>query len=158
MSKRDEINKLADECAEKGIALTATYMVEQAKDEKKYPKLNEHLWQAKEAVLAQEARIARAHKLIMHLNVTTGDGITTRMFVHTQGVTGYQPLNSVVNNPDLAKAKLQELTADISRARGRLRGFRAALPDDLGAEIDEALEQAEKRAAAAVGERVEAAA
>ena len=153
MSKRDEINKLMQQCEADGKSLTATMIVEAAKNETEYPALNKHLWQPSEALLAQEARITRAHRLLIQLNVTTGDGITTRMFVHTRGVPGYQALNSVVNRPDLALAKLRELTASIASARGRLRSFRAALPEPISDEIDEALERAEAKAQAAIAER-----
>jgi hypothetical protein len=102
-----------------------------------------------------EARLTRAHRLLISIKVTTEAGITTRMFVHTRGTDGYQSLKSVSNNPDLAATKLGELTADIGRARARLRAFRAAIPDDIGDEIDEALETAENKAAAAAAERAQ---
>jgi hypothetical protein len=153
MSKRNEIEKLMTECEAKGVTLTATYMVERARDEAEFPALNKHLWQVDEAILAQEARVSRAHRLLVTLHVTTGEGVTTRLLMHTRGTTGYQPVATVTGNPDLAATKLKQLTEDIGRARARLRAFQSALPEDVTEGIDEALEQAETRAAAAIQSR-----
>ena len=153
MSKRDEINKLMDDCTTKGINLTGPYMVEAAQNAETYPALHEYLWAPSDAVLAAEARLTRAHRLLLAINVTLGDGVTTRHFMHVRGSTGYQPYSSVVRNPDLAALKLQQLTEDIARARGRLRAFREVLPEDVSTEIDAALEAAETRATEAIAER-----
>lgn len=153
MSARIEIKQMMDEAEAAGTPLTAPQVVEAAKDAARWPNLNRHLWQVPEADLAMEARLARAHRLLITILVTTSEGITTRMFLHTEGVPGYQSLGVVAGNKDLAATKLLELTQDISRARARLRAFRSALPDDIGSEIDEALEAAEAKAAAAAAER-----
>lgn len=153
MSRRDEINKLTDECATKGLPLTAPYMVEAVRDAEAYPDLHKFLWAPSEAALAAEARLTRAHRLLIAINVTIGDGIKARQFMHIRGTSGYQPYASVIRNPNLAEVKLRQLTEDIARARGRLRAFREILPEEVSAEIDEALETAEAKAAAAIGQR-----
>ena len=153
MSKRDEINKLMDECQQKGLNLTGPYMVEMARNAEAYPALHEYLWAPSEAALAAEARLTRAHRLLIAINVTIGDGVKTRHLMHIRGQSGYAPYGSVIRNPDLASLKLQQLTEDIARARGRLRAFREVLPGDVSTEIDQALEAAETRATAAIAER-----
>lgn len=159
MSKRDEIEKLTQECQEKGLpTLTAPYMVEAAQNAEAYPNLHAYLWAPSEAELAAEARLARAHRLMISLNITIGDGVITRLLMHTPGIGGYSPYSSVISNLDLAATKLRQLTEDIARARGRLRAFRSALPEDIGTEIDDALAKAENRATAAIAERTETAA
>lgn len=150
MSKRDEIRQLTEAATATGEALTAEKVVEAARNEQTYPFLHAHLWGISEAELAGEARISRAHRLIISLHVTVGDGVTTRLLVHTRGVAGYHPYPAVAATPNLASMKLAQLTEDIARARGRLRSFRAVLPEEVSAEIDEALAQAEAKAAAAV--------
>lgn len=152
MSIREEVEKLV-EAAEGNI--TAEHVVEQAKDKETFPALHKHLWEVSEADLAAEARISRAHRLLITVRVVTGEGETTRMLVHTRGVPGYRPLSSIVTNPDLAASKLTQLTEDIARARGRLRAFRAAIHEDIADAIDEALETAEAKAKEAVAERTE---
>lgn len=155
MSKRDEIQKLTEECQDKGINLTAPYVVEAARDAAAYPGLHQYLWAPSEAVLANEARLTRVHRLMISLNITIGDGITTRLLMHTQGIDGYAPYSSIVRNPDLAASKLLQLTEDIARARGRLRAFREVLPEDVSTGIDAALETAELRATEAIAARTE---
>lgn len=146
MSARDELQRIIEEAETKGSSITAPFVVEKAKDAEKYPALNKHLWQVPEADLAAEARLSRAHRLLITMRVTVADtGETTRMLVHTAGTPGYQPIGTVTKTPDLAMAKMRQLAEDIARARGRLRAFKAALPDDIATEIDEALEQAETR-------------
>lgn len=153
MSTREEIQKIVAETEQQNITLTAEHVVEQAKDAQQYPALHKHLWEVDEADLAAEARLMRAHRLLITVRVVTGEGETTRMLVHTRGVPGYQPLQSVVNNRDLAALKLQQLTADIARARGRLRSFKAAIPETVSDDIDALLEKAEQRATAAAATR-----
>ena len=156
MSKREEIDKLTAECGAKNLALTAPYMVEAARNAETYPNLHIYLWGPSEAILAAEARLTRAHRLLIAINVTIGDGVKTRHLMHIRGQDGYQPYTSVIRNPDLASLKLLQLTEDIARARGRLRAFREVLPEDVSAEIDTALEAAETRAAEAIAERLPA--
>lgn len=152
MSAREEIQRIMDD-TKKG-PLTAEAVVERAKNAKKFPALHKHIWEVPEGELLMEARINRAHRLMIRLCVTTGaEGETTRLFVHTRGVPGYQPLAFVTNNPDLATSKLQQLTADISRARGRLRAFKAAIPDAVSDEIDDLLARAEAKSASAIADR-----
>lgn len=153
MSKRAEIETLMQECEAKGETLTATHMVDRARDAEAFPELNKHLWQVDEAILAQEARVQRAHRLLITLHVTTQEGEPVRLLMHTRGTSGYQSASTVLSNPDLATTKLKQLQEDIARARGRLRSFKAALSEDISDGIDEALEQAEQRAAQAAEAR-----
>lgn len=146
MSARDEIQKLLDEST---TPLTAEVVVERAKNAEAFPTLHKHLWEPTESDLAMEARINRAHRLMIRISVTMGEGEVTRLLVHSRGVPGYQPLSFVAGSRDLAALKLQQLTADIARARGRLRAFRAAIPDQVSDEIDSLLAQAEAKAASA---------
>ena len=153
MSARAEVQQLMEESERTGASLTAPKVVEAAKDKDRFPRLHEYLWEVEEADLAQEARLARAHRLMISVVITTEAGVSTRLFVHTNGSEGYRSLDTVVNSKDLAAIKLQELTQDIGRARARLRAFRAALPDPVADEIDEALRAAEQRASEAAAER-----
>lgn len=146
MSMREEIQSIITEAEDSGLSITAAAVVEKAKDAEQFPALNKHLWQVPEADLAQEARLTRAHRLLITMHVTIPEtGERTRMLVHTSGVPGYQPISAVARVPDLALAKMRQLADDIARARGRLRAFKAALPDDIATEIDEALQEAETR-------------
>lgn len=153
MSKREEIDRIADECAAKSMNLTAKYMVEAARDADTYPELNKYLWQVDTETLAAEARLDRAYRLLITINVTVGEGTRVRHMMHVRGMSGYQTYKTVASNPDLAALKLQQLTEDIARARGRLRAFREVLPEQVSMEIDEALEKAEAKAAEAAAER-----
>lgn len=153
MSTRSEIDKLI---AEARGALTAEAVVEAAKDAAQFPELHKHLWQVPEGELAQEARIQRAHKLLIRIRIVSEAGTTTRLLMHTPGVRGYQPTSTIVSIPDLANVKLQQLQADISRARERLRAFRAFIPDAISDEIDTALERAETAAKPTKTERASA--
>lgn len=151
MSMREEIQTIITEAEDAGMPITASAVVEKARDADQFPSLNKHLWQVPEADLASEARLHRAHRLLITMHVTIPEtGEKTRMLVHTNGVPGYQPISAVARVPDLALAKLRQLTEDIARARGRLRNFKASLPDDIATEIDEALEAAETRVNAAL--------
>lgn len=151
MSIREELDLIVRDAEDKNIPVTAASVVERAKDAEAFPSLNKHLWQVPEADLANEARLTRAHRLLITLKVTIPDtGETTRMLVHTRGTPGYMPVTSVTRVPDLAAAKLRQLMDDIARARGRLRAFKAAIPDTVADEIDQALEQAETRTNAAL--------
>ena len=158
MSAREEIKMLMEQSDARNAALSAAQVVEAAKDANLYPHLNKHLWQVPETDLAAEARLARAHRLLIAIRVVTGDGVTTRMFMHTRGVPGYQSSDKIAKSPDLAREKLAQLTDAIGQARARLRAFRAILPDDVGDEIDAALATAEARALDATAERGQAAA
>ncbi len=158
MSARIEIKQMMDEAQIAKAPLTAPQVVEAARDQQRWPALHKHLWQVPEPELAAEARLARAHRLIITVFTTTEGGVSTRLFVHTSGTPGYQPLQTVTGSRDLANLKLLQLTQDISRARARLRAFRAALPDSIGTEIYEALERAEAKATEAAASRTETAA
>lgn len=153
MSTRSEIDKLI--AAARG-ALTAEAVVEAAKNAAKFPELHKHLWQVPEDELAQEARVQRAHKLLIRIRIVSEAGTTTRLLMHTPGVRGYQPTSTIVSIPDLANLKLQQLQADISRARERLRAFRSFIPDAISDEIDTALERAETAAKQTKTERASA--
>jgi hypothetical protein len=129
------------------MPVTAEVVVERARDVQQFPALHAHLWAVAEADLAQEARVGRAHRLLITLKVTIPEtGESTRMMVHAQGMQGYQSLSSFTQKPDLMRVKLKQLADDISRARSRLAGFRSAIPDDVADEIDAALATAEERA------------
>ena len=149
MTIKSEIDTIIHETG--GASITAPLLVERARDAERFPKLNKHLWQMPEADLAAEARLMRAHRLLITIHVTVPEGgERTRMLVHTVGTPGYQTLASVVAAPDLAMAKIRQLTEDIGRARARLRAFRAAIPEAIAEDIDEALAEAEARAVAAL--------
>ncbi len=151
MTTRAEVRQMMEAAIAADTRLTAEALVEAAKDAKAWPNLNRHLWQVPEAELATEARVARAHRLLITMTITSEDGITTRAYLHTQGNRGYTDLRTVLASPDLAVSKLMELRHDITRARARLNAFRAVIPEDVAAEIDTALEAAEKRTQAATG-------
>lgn len=148
MSIRSEMQLIVEERAATGATITAEYILEQARDATKYPKLNEHLWQAPEEDLIAEARIARVHRILLTMKVTVAEtGDVTRLLVHTPGTPGYHAMQNVINIPDIARAKIQQLSEDIARARARLRSFRAALPGDLSSVVDAHLEAASARLA-----------
>lgn len=147
MSASIEIRQLMEMTDASGQALTALAVVEASKDKDKWPNLHKHLWEASEPELAMEARLSRVHRLLIQLRVTTEEGVSTRLAVHTSGYAGYRPLESVLTNRNFAASKLLELTQDIARARARLRAFRAVIPADVAEDIDEALQRAERMAA-----------
>lgn len=149
MTIRDEIKAINAEAEAANEALSAERVVAAARNAERFPALNEHLWQVPESELATEARIQRAHKLIIRLTVTTEGGNNVRSFLHTRNEKGYRSVDAVAASVNLATIKLRELTADIGRARQRLNAFRAALPDRVADEIDEALAQATARIEAA---------
>jgi hypothetical protein len=139
MTKKSELDKIIKDA---GGPITAEQVVQAARNKSEFPALHQHLWEVPERELANEARLARAHKLIIALRVVSASGSITRMMVHTLGTKGYQPAEHVAANIDLASIKLKQLSADVGRARERLRGFRSMIADDLSDEIDEALERA----------------
>lgn len=141
---REEIDIIVEEA--NGKSVKAEAVVEAAKNKERFPSLHKHLWEIAEADLAAEARLQRAHKLLINIRVVTGDGHVTRMMVHTQSVEGYLPLQTIIANRDLAAEKLKQFADDIGRSRARLRGFRSALNDELVDELDAALEQAQVKA------------
>lgn len=142
MTIRDEIDIITREAKAAGETLTAERVVASARKAKQFPLLHEHLWNVPEKDLAAEARLARAHKLIIRLTVTTEDGNNVRSFLHTRQEKGYRPISEVSVNTSLAAIKLQELTADIGRARQRLAAFRSVLSDVVADDIDAALARA----------------
>jgi hypothetical protein len=142
MTIRSEIELLTKES--KGKSLEAKVVVEKARTDKRLPALNKHLWGLSEADLAMEARLARAHRLIIRLNIVTVQGVSTRMLIHTNGTRGYQPTETVAQTPNLAIAKLLQLRGDIRRARDRLHNFSMILDPDVAASIDAALGTAER--------------
>lgn len=139
MSRKSELDKIIEE---HGGSITAEQVVQAARNKADYPELHAHLWEVPERDLADEARVARAHKLIISLRVVTEAGTNTRMMVHTLGSKGYKPATEVAANVRLADVKLKQLAADIGRARERLRGFRSMLSNDVADEIDDALDKA----------------
>lgn len=144
MSMRDEIKQLSTEYEARGATLTADDVVRSAQDADKYPGLHDHLWGVSETILAHEARLARAHKLIISIRVVQEEGVESRLYIHTPGIAGYQPLKKVLATPDLAVARLQQLSADVGRARQRLREFRMLLPGEVADAIDASLEASER--------------
>ncbi len=155
---RDEVRKITAEYEADNKPLTAEAVVEAAKDARKYPALHEHLWQVSADVLVTEARVARAHRLLISVRIVTEEGDSVRLLTHTPGVAGYRATTHVVTQLDLASMKLRQLTDDIARSRMRLREFRTLVPTLIADGIDEALEQAERKAADAIAEREPAAA
>lgn len=148
MSIRSEMQLIVEERAATGATITAEYVLEQARDAAKFPKLNEHLWQVRDEELIAEARIARVHRILLTMRVTVAEtGDVTRLLVHTPGIPGYHAMQNVVRIPDIARARMQQLSEDIARARARLRAFRAALPEELSSEVDAHLEAASARLA-----------
>jgi len=148
---RREIERLVSIRTNSGKPVTALFVVESARDFVAYPKLNEHLWQVPEADLAAEARLQRAHRLLITMTITVADtGDTTRMLVHTPGSHGYQPIDVISRVPDVAVLKMRRLIEDIARARARLRAFRAAIPGDVADEIEALLREAEHKTSAMV--------
>ncbi len=147
MSYQKEVQAVSDRCQAEGEkTLTAEYLVKAAKDGNTYPMLYAHLWSPSEAKLAAEARLARAHRLLITITVTVGEGVKTRLYWHTKGTKGYAKYEKILASKDLAQVKLDQLIEDIARARGRLRVFRALLPDSVAEEIDAALQAAEATA------------
>jgi len=144
MTIRSEIESLVALAGDD--ALTAQVVVDASRDEPAtYPQLHAHLWQTPEKELAAEARLSRAHRLLIRIQITSTEGITTRLLVHTRDVPGYQTVDVVASMPDLRAAKLSMLRADIVRARDRLRAYSAILAPDLVIEVDEALQQVQKK-------------
>lgn len=153
MSMRNEIRELADHYEQQQKALTAEMVVEASKDAERFPHLNKHIWQEAEDTLLKEARIARAHKLLISVKITTEEGTTTRLMVHTPGLVGYRSYTHVATTFDLASVKLRQLIDDVSRARARLKEFRAVVPSEVIDDIDAHYEAAEKRASEAISKR-----
>lgn len=155
MSLRSDVARLIERRNADGEPVTASFVVESARDAAAYPDLNRHLWQVPEADLAAEARIQRAHRLLVTMTVTVAEtGDTTRMMVHTPGSPGYQSIESVAKMPDVAAARLRQLSEDIGRARARLRAFRAAISADVAAEVDDLLKAAEDKTSGAASSEV----
>lgn len=155
MSLRSDVAKLIELRNAAGEPMTASFVVESARDAAAYPDLNRHLWQVPEADLAAEARLQRAHRLLITMTVTVAEtGDTTRMMVHTPGSPGYQSIEYVAKTPDIVVAKLRQLGEEIGRARARLRAFRAAISADVAAEIDDLLKEAEGKTADAASSEV----
>lgn len=142
MTRRNEIDQLI--AASKTGVITAEEVVDAARNSKKFPELHKYLWEPSEAELAHEARLGRAHKLLISIRVVTEDATTTRMLVHTNGTRGYQAVETVIATPSLASIKLKQLVADIGRARERLATFRSILPPETAEELDALLDRAQK--------------
>ena len=158
MSMRNEIKLITDAYEAENRPITAEAIVEAAKNAETYPALNEHLWQVDAETLATEARLARAHRLLISIRIVTEEGNSTRLLTHIPGIAGYRSSGFIASQVDLAAIKLRQLTEDISRSRARLREFRSLVPSTVADEIDAALEAAETRAAAQIETRAEAAA
>jgi hypothetical protein len=153
MSMREEVRKIAEIYNQEGRAIMAAQIVEEAKDKDKYPSLHAHLWEVAADVLADEARIARAHRLLISIHFTTEEGVTTRLLMHTPGQIGYRPATHVARSVDLAALKLRQMAEDIGRARARFRDFKAIVPSEVADEVDQLLEQAEKKAIEGIAAR-----
>lgn len=146
MTLRNELKRASEQFEARSQPLTADALVELAKAEADFPALHAHFWGVSETALAHEARLARAHRLIISIRVIVGDATETRMLVHTPGTAGYRPIDDVVRTFDLAALRLRALQADISRARARLKEFRSLLPDDVAMQIEDSLASAERAA------------
>jgi hypothetical protein len=144
MNMRTELKRASEQFEARNQPLTADALVDLAKSQADYPALHAHFWGVSETALAHEARLARAHRLIISIRVIIGDAPPTRLLVHTAGSQGYRPIDHVVKTFDLAAQKLMELQNDIARSRSRLREFRSLLPDDIAIQIDERLSEAER--------------
>lgn len=158
MSRKSEIDQLSLEAEMADVPLTAERVVEAAQDAVLFPELHAFLWKPTEADLASEARIQRAHRLLIQIRIVTDEGVTTRMLMHTNEELGYRPTSSVVTINNLRIAKMRELALDVSRARGRLAAFRSMIPPVIADEIDAALVEAEAaviRATTAAGPPIE---
>lgn len=131
----DEMRGIAEQYAAEGKTLTAEAVVEIARDAQTYPALHGHIWAVPESVLANEARVARAHRLLIQVTITEG-GVSTRMLIHVPGTPGYQHYKRVAATPDLAAVKLKQLREDVDRSRARFAEFRAILPDEVATEIE----------------------
>lgn len=147
MTTRAELEKLSDEAEAAGRSLTAEAVVEAAKDAKAFPELHTQLWAPSEAELAAEARLSRAHKMLISIRIITDEGSTSRMFVHTRSEPGYRPYEKVISSSDLAASKMRQLLQDIARARQRLASFKSLLDDTVAGELDDILARAERVAA-----------
>jgi hypothetical protein len=143
MSITEEIRKLA---AEMGGNLSAPIVVESAKDKAKWPKMHERLWAAGLEELAMEARLARASQMIIRIEITHDDGPSVRQFVHIRGTPGYQTIDQLIAQPDLAAIKIIQIQEDIARMRSRLGALAALVPGTAKA-IDTHLARAQKAAA-----------
>lgn len=149
MNMREEIRTLTADYETKNKAVTAEAVVEAAKDAEQYPALHDHLWAVSTETLATEARVARAHRLLISIRIVTEEGDSVRLLTHVPGMVGYQPSSRVAANIDMASLKLAQLTADIARSRARLREFKALLPTMIAEEIDDSLARAEQASATA---------
>lgn len=158
MNMREEIRTYTAECEAQNKPVTADGVVEAAKDAEKFPALHEHLWAVSETTLAGEARITRAHRLLISVHVITEEGDRVRFLTHTPGLAGYRATTHVAAQVDLASMKLRQLTEEVARSRAKLREFRALVPSAVADEIDAALEQAERRASDAASQRDQVAA
>lgn len=150
---REEIDIIIGMSKSNGDSIKAEAVVEMAKNAEKFPALHKHLWEVPEEQLAAEARLQRAHKLLISIRVVTSDGHVTRMMVHTNSIEGYRPLTDVIASRDLAAEKLKQFSDDIGRARTRLHAFRSALNEDLVSELDDLLAKAQTKAEAAANAR-----
>lgn len=153
MSISDEVRQLAEAYTKSGRTLFAEDIVYESENKEKWPSLHAHLWGVSEAKLAQEARISRAHRLLIKIKITTETGHRTRYFVHTPGNPGYAPVERVVSDFDLAAVKLRQLGEDIKRAHARFADFKSALPAAVAIHIDESIAESERRIEAAIKAR-----
>lgn len=144
MTIRSELEQLSKKAERKDAPLTAQAVVEAAKNARQYPELHHELWAPDVEELAAEARLQRAHRLIISIRITSIEGPTVRMLVHTSAEPGYRPHDTVVSSLDLASVKLRQLAANITRARRQLAAFRSMLPDDIAIELEDLLVRAER--------------
>lgn len=145
MTRQEELRDLVALIEGEGQTVTAEAIVERAKNIEDWPLLHAHFWEVSEAELAQEARVQRAHRLLIMLRVTVAEtGSTTRFMVHARGSSGYTSMPAAQQKTDLMLIKLRQLHEDVGRARARFNSFRAALPDDLADEIEAVLLAAEQ--------------
>lgn len=147
MTLRNELKRASEQFEARNQPLTADALVKLAQDRaEEFPTLHSHFWGVSETVLAHEARLARAHRLIISIRVIVGEATETRMLVHTPGTPGYRPIENVVKTFDLAALRLRELQADIARARARLKEFQSLIPDEVALQIEDGLAAAERAA------------
>ena len=139
MTRQTEIEKIIALYHQKNKNITAEDLVLEAKSSTKYPKLWEYLWGVPEGELAQEARLARAHRLLIITKTYDEDsGQVTKLVLHTGKERGYRHYQDVVHDADLALTYLKGLSADVDRCIQQFNSFKKLLPNDVALEIEDA--------------------
>jgi hypothetical protein len=136
-----EIREMHNRARSAGKTLLAEDVVKWAKSKKDYPDLYEHLWGESEDVLLAEARLSRAHRLIISIKTTVEPGRETRVYVHTKSEPGYYSKEQVESDPNLVEIHMQRLRDDIWKVLQKYRACAAFLDEravGLGRKLEEA--------------------